>query len=136
VTKAATLTVFIADDSALLRQVLVATLSKIRGLTIVGEATNGQAATEAIRRLKPQLVILDCHMPIRSGWEALASIKQDSPATVVIMFTAFPSASVKAQCLAAGADYFFDKAAESAGLIETVKKLARELPSQGKPGKS
>src|SRR5947207_232531 len=93
--------IFIADDSVAVRQGLALVLSMVPGAEVVGEAPRGREAVAAIRRLMPDVVILDLHLPELNGLEVLAAIKSDRPALVVIMFTASPSHPLKTRCLQA-----------------------------------
>jgi len=63
--------------------------SMLRGeyYNVVGEATNGQAAIDLVRTLKPDLVCMDVVMPEKNGIEALIEIKAANPGTEVIMIS-------------------------------------------------
>lgn len=64
----------IADDEKISRQILLDLLKRDREVQIVGEASDGEAALQQIRRHKPDLVFLDIHMPLLSGIEALSAL--------------------------------------------------------------
>jgi DNA-binding NarL/FixJ family response regulator len=115
--------VFIADDSALMRERLAAMLSELPDLDIVGQAGNGIDAITSIRTLLPDAVILDIRMPKKSGIEVLKEIKKKEPAPLVIMFTNYPYPQYRDRCLHAGADYFFDKANEVEQLLQVLNAL-------------
>jgi DNA-binding NarL/FixJ family response regulator len=119
------LKIVIADDSGLIRESLWRLLSATEEFKIVGMAANGVEAVELVRELQPHLLVLDNSMPLKDGFEALKEIRATDSATVIVMFTANQSAFFRAACLAAGADYFLDKA-ELARLIEICKK---QLPA-------
>jgi DNA-binding NarL/FixJ family response regulator len=104
--------ILIVDDSAVVRERLVGMLSEIEGVEIAGEAENPQEAIEAIRRLKPDAVVLDIQMPGGNGIDVLEQIKKDSPAPMVIMLTNFPYPQYRKKCMEIGADFFFDKSTE------------------------
>ena len=82
--------VFIADDSALLRERLIDMLSELEGIEIVGQAEDALSAVRSIHKLKPDVVILDIWMPGGSGFNVLQNIKKNKVANVVIMFTNYP----------------------------------------------
>ena len=65
------LRILIADDHAVVRFGLRTILSNEEGWQVCGEAADGQAATAQSALLKPNLVILDIHMPVRNGWKRL-----------------------------------------------------------------
>ncbi len=66
--------VFIADDSKLFRERIINMLSDISGIEIIGQAGNGITAVKSIKKLKPDLVILDIRMPKKNGLKVLPEI--------------------------------------------------------------
>jgi len=123
------LRVLIADDSDLLRTRLAGILSEIEGIEIVGEAKNATDALEFIRKLKPDVVILDVRME-GNGIYILENVKKENIVVKTIIFTNYPYLQYRKKCLDAGADYFFYKAIEFQKLIFTLKKL---IPLYQKP---
>jgi DNA-binding NarL/FixJ family response regulator len=118
------LKVLIVDDSALLRERIAGLISEIKGVELAGQAGDAQAALESIRRLRPDVVLLDIRMPKGNGIGVLVQIKHEPFPPTVIMFTAFPYPQYRQKCLEAGADYFFDKATEFervTSLLETLR---------------
>ena len=103
---------FIADDSLVVRERLVTMLDELAGIEIVGQAETVAEAISAIGKLRPDVVILDIHMPDGSGIDVLQTIKQDEPAPVVIVLTNYPYPAYRQKCLQAGADFFLDKSTE------------------------
>jgi len=101
--------VFIADDSPILRERLKMMLSDYPGVEIAGEAQNAPEAVQSIRKLKPDLVILDIRMPGGGGIEVLQCIKKDLPRIKVIVFTNYPYPQYRKKCMELGADFFFVK---------------------------
>ncbi|HZO27048.1 MAG TPA: response regulator transcription factor [Chloroflexota bacterium] len=77
----------IADDHELARLGLAGALQGERGLTIVGQARDGQEAVELCRELRPGLVLMDIRMPRLDGLGATAEIVRTCPQTSVIMLT-------------------------------------------------
>ena len=104
--------VFIADDSLVVREHLVTMLDELAGIVIVGQAETVAEAISAIGKLRPDVVILDIHMPDGSGIDVLQTIKQDEPAPVVIVLTNYPYPAYRQKSLQAGADFFLDKSTE------------------------
>jgi DNA-binding NarL/FixJ family response regulator len=104
--------VLIADDSVLVRRHLVALLSSLDGIEVVGEAEDVDCAIESVRRLRPQAVVLDIAMPGGNGIHVLRQIKREFPETKVIMLTNNANAFYRNTCLKAGASFFFDKSSE------------------------
>ncbi len=118
--------VFIADDSELMRERLVAMLSELPDIEIIGQARDGLEAIDLIQKLKPEVVILDIRMPGKSGIDVLQNIKENDPTTRVIMFTNYPYPQYRDKCLKAGADFFFDKSTDFDQLIQVLNTLVQE----------
>ena len=127
--QSANLRVLIADDSALLRERLARLLSSIEGVTIAGEAADGTTALTLVQTLWPDALILDLRMPGQSGVEVLRQIRQHGWRGVVIVLTSFSYPQYRERCLAAGADYFFDKAEEFEQASETLRQLRAQQMS-------
>jgi len=104
----------IADDHAIVRQATMHILDDIPGLQIVAEAANGLEAIAAIKKHKPDLLVLDAAMPLARGIEVFAEVRRWSPETRVILVTGFTSASLLADWLNAGVDGMMLKSAPAA----------------------
>ena len=120
------LTVFLVDDSPLVRERLGALLAKVDGVQIAGSAEDAIAAARGIRRCKPDVVVLDISMPGGNGIALLATIKELKPSPLAVMFTNFPYPQYRDECSRLGADYFFDKTFEFEKIIDTIDHLARQ----------
>jgi DNA-binding NarL/FixJ family response regulator len=116
---------FIADDSELLRERLVDVLSEIEGVEIVGQGEDTVKVIEAVKRLHPDLVILDIRMPGGNGILVLETLKKMENPPLVIMFTNYPFLQYRMRCLEAGADFFFYKSTEIEKLIDVVRESAK-----------
>ena len=123
------MTVLIADDSALIRERLVAMLAEIEGVQLAGQATTAQEAINLATRFQPDVIILDIRMPGGNGIKALQAIKQIT-SSKVIMLTAYPYPQYREKCLQLGADYFLDKNEEFdqiARVLDEIIPPARRL---------
>lgn len=85
----------IVDDEPVARDAVRALLAEHRTVTVVGEAANGREAEEEIRRLKPDLVFLDIHMPDEDGFSLLERLGTDVPSGVIFV-TAHDQHAVRA----------------------------------------
>ncbi|MCK8603646.1 response regulator transcription factor [Desulfoferrobacter suflitae] len=121
--------VFIADDSAIVRERLGSMLFDLQGVEIIGFAENAQLATQAIRELRPDAVILDIRMPGGSGIDVLAEINKASQKPLVIILTNYPYPQYRQRCMHLGADFFFDKS----GDFEKVYQVFEQLISTSNP---
>lgn len=101
------LRILITDDSAHARQGLRALLATWSEFVVVGEATNGQEALQQVPLCRPDVILMDLHMPILDGMQATRLIKQRWPDIFVIALTMYSSEERAA--LAAGADAFVTK---------------------------
>ncbi len=117
--------VFIADDSKVLCERLIEMLSEVPGIEIIGHAQDVAGSLAAIKKLNPDIVILDIRMPGGSGMDVLQAIKQERQAPMVIMLTNYPYPQYRKKCLGLGADYFFDKSTEFEKVTELFKQLRR-----------
>lgn len=114
---------FIVDDSEILRSRLVQILSEIKGIEIVGEARFVQDTVREIKKLNPDVAILDIKMPDGNGIDVLTAMKRDKISTKVIIFTNYPYLQYRKRCLDAGAEFFFYKATDLERLIDVLKGL-------------
>lgn len=118
--------VFIVDDSAVVRERLIGMITELPEIEVAGQAHNAQDAIQSIRKLKPDVVILDIRMPGGNGIEVLKEIKRDKPAPLIIILTNYPYPQYRKKCMEGGADYFFDKSTEFEKVIDVLKKLIEE----------
>ncbi len=114
--------VLIVDDSAPVRERLSALLAEAPELRIVGQAANATDALDAVDRLTPDAVVLDIRMPGTSGIKVLERIKAKNRKILVIMLTNYDFEHYRKQCLASGADFFFNKAREFERVVEVLTR--------------
>jgi DNA-binding NarL/FixJ family response regulator len=102
--------VMIVDDSAIVRRRLVEMMGHVARVTLTGEAGSVAEALEKIPLLRPDVVVLDLHLPDGDGVAVLESVKRAVPAPVVVMLSNYSDDFYRTWCEAAGADFFLDKA--------------------------
>ena len=115
--------VVVVDQDSLFRARLKRRLGKIRGVWVIGEASESEEAAAMIVNRKPDVVILDTELTNGSGIEVLRHIKHLILHPTVIMVTNQPSQELQLACSVAGADFFFDKALEDRKVANTVRLL-------------
>jgi two-component system chemotaxis response regulator CheB len=76
--------VLIVDDSLVAREMLTQILSSDPGIEVVGTASDGREAVEAVGRLHPDLVTMDIHMPKMDGIEAVEHIMAFTPTPILV----------------------------------------------------
>ena len=117
------LSVYIVDDSQVMRERLTESLADIAGVEITGQSGDPLVALNNINKSQPDVVILDIRLPRRSGIDVLKDIKGNPAAPIVIMITNYPYRQYRQACMAAGADYFFSKIDEFEMIRETLSSI-------------
>ena len=118
-------TVLVADDQELVRAGLLTILGRQPDLEVVGEAGDGLQAVAAVRRLRPDVVLMDIRMPNLDGLEALRRIVADGePAPRVIVLTTFDLDEYVFAALRAGASGFLLKGTPTEQLVTAVRAVA------------
>ena len=122
--------VVIADDHEVVRRGLASLLSGSE-VKIVGEATNGEEACRTVRKLKPDVVLLDIRMPGKDGLSALEKIRSEMPGVRVVMLSTFDNPTYIARAVAAGAHDYILKGSSRAEIIAAVTGAAAgQLPAR------
>ena len=98
-------------------------LEREKDLEVVGEASDGEEAIELVSKLKPAVVLMDIVMPKLSGIEATRQIKQLSPATIVLILTAYSDIHYILGLLEAGASGYLIKSARGNEIIGAIRAV-------------
>ena len=114
----------IADDHAIVRTGLVALLESSGGITVVGEADDGDAAVRMARKCHPDIVVMDILMPGKNGIAATAEIKEKLPETKVLILTTSTVSDDLSAALSAGADGAVTKSTANTTLLAAVRSVA------------
>jgi DNA-binding NarL/FixJ family response regulator len=122
--------VLIVDDSAIIREILRDILSEITELENITQAKDSLEAISSFEKVNPDVVILDIRMPGGSGIDVLRKIKKSNQPSLVIVLTNYPYPQYRRICIAAGADYFFDKSNEFEKVTEVLKQLKQNQSNQ------
>jgi DNA-binding NarL/FixJ family response regulator len=117
-------TLLIADDQALVRVGLRKILESEPDTTVVGEASDGQDAVAATRRLRPDVVLMDIRMPVLDGIEATRRIVRAQPGTRVLILTTFGLDDYVYDALRAGASGFMLKDAPPEEIVAAARIVA------------
>ncbi|MFJ5877321.1 response regulator [Streptomyces sp. NPDC093088] len=114
--------VVVADDQELVRTGFRLILTA-RGIEVVGEAGDGAEAVATVRKLRPDIVLMDIRMPVMDGLEAARRILAQTPGCRVIMLTTFDLDHYVYAALAAGASGFLLKDVTPAHLAAAVRPV-------------
>lgn len=128
--------VVIADDHALFRDGLRKILSLEKDILVVGEAGNGDEVPKVVERTKPDVLLLDLKMPKGDVVQNLLDVSARSPATRVMILTAFSDEENVLNAAKGGAKGYVPKGVPSATLLQAIKAvhgggfwIDREIPS-------
>ena len=119
----------LADDSAFLRDVLKEVLEETKKVKVVGVARNGKEAITVVKATKPDVLVLDCEMPVMNGLEALRNIMSECPLPI-FMFSSLTrqGSSVTMKALQYGAIDFLLKPEKGAhGLKDMSDQLIKKI---------
>jgi DNA-binding NarL/FixJ family response regulator len=120
----ASVTVVVADDQSAVREGLVLLLGTLSGITVVGQAGDGEAAVAAVAELAPQVVLMDLNMPGTDGVEATRQVRARFPRTNVVVLTTYSDDDSIIGALQAGALGYLTKDATRAEIGRAVHAAA------------
>jgi two-component system response regulator DesR len=119
--------VYLVEDQALVRDAIAALLSLDINIEVIGQASNGQDALNAIKMLDsdlhPDVILTDIEMPNMNGIELSEQIAAKYPKIKMVIMTTFSRAGYIRRSIAAGAKGFILKEAPSEELINALKKV-------------
>jgi len=119
--------VLVVDGSSAVGVRLAARLREA-GLEVVAQAARGDAAIELTAALRPDVVVIDPHLPDQSAAEVLPALRARAPAAVLMVHIDDPGHRHRAHCRALGADFFFDKSSEYDGLAAMLEVIGGLRP--------
>jgi DNA-binding NarL/FixJ family response regulator len=118
------LRVVLVDDSAAVMEALKALISEIEGVEIIHSAEDAEGVEDAVRQLKPDVVVLDIRLPKGSGLDILKGIRAEKQmAPLIIVFSSEADATYRRLCVKLGADFFFDKSSQFDRMAEVLRSL-------------
>ncbi len=124
----ASISVLVVDDHTLFRRGLIALLAQYEGLNVVGEAADAAEALRLVPTLRPQIVLLDNHLPGVLGVDAVRGLRAASPDTRVLMLTVSEDAQDLASALRNGAQGYLLKTIDGDLLAEAIHRAAAGEP--------
>jgi two-component system response regulator NreC len=115
--------ILIADDHAMVRQGIAAFLRMSDEYEVVGEAADGVEAIEAVKRTRPDIVLMDISMPRLGGFEATLEIKKDHPNIKVLVLTQYEDTVYIRRFFKAGASGYLPKKAVGEDLLTAIRAV-------------
>jgi DNA-binding NarL/FixJ family response regulator len=120
-------TVFIADDSAMIRE-RVAGLLTARAMTVVGQSHTPQGSIDGILAAHPDVVVLDVQLDGGSGLQVLRAVRKADPGIAFVVFSNNSGPAYRKLYLKEGAERFLDKSSEYEQLAMAVEHASQHQP--------
>lgn len=117
--------VLIVDDHTLFRSGIKLLLQRQDGFEVVGEAGDGLEGVKLAKKLKPDVILQDLHMPGTSGLQALPLLRDEAPLAQVIMLTVSEDAEDLMEALRIGARGYLLKNIDTEFLVDSIRRAAR-----------
>ena len=117
-------TILLADDHRIVRQGLRALLAGESDFEVVGEADDGREALELVKRLNPDVLVLDLMMPGLNGLEVARQLPRQSPGVRVVVLSMYDDEGFVLEALANGVSGYVLKDSNSSDLVHAVREVA------------
>ena len=127
----ASLRVHLADDHTMFREGLQAILASREELEVVGTSTTGEEAASLVAKSKPDLVITQLDMQIKTAQEILEGIREASPDSKIVVLTMFDNLHYLKALSRLGIDAYVHKTSSSEELIATIDTVSRKASRGG-----
>ncbi len=115
--------IVLADDHAMVRQLVRAIIHQKGDLRVIGEAQDGVELLELLQEIIPDLIIVDISMPRLHGLEATKEIKRNHPEVKVLILTMHKSEEYLALAMSYGADGYLLKEEIDCGLHSAIQTI-------------
>ncbi|MFC1874334.1 response regulator [Chloroflexota bacterium] len=122
------ISILLAEDHVITREGIRKLLENEEGLTVTGEAGNGEEAVRLAKKLKPDVVIMDIAMPLFNGIEATRQIKLNNPGIAILILSAYDDDEYVFALLKAGAAGYLLKNASGDKLTASIKAVRKGEP--------
>ena len=121
--------VFLAEDHNVVRRGLEALLRTEPGIEVVGFASDGNAALEAVTRQKPDVLLLDLGLPRKSGLQIIPEVRTQSPETKIVVLTSFSDDETVFAAIQAGALSYLLKDCSPEELVQAIRAAQAGQPT-------
>jgi len=119
------ITILLADDNRVVRNEFRRILELEDDLEVVGEAKNGHQAVAMVKKLRPALVLMDVAMPLLNGWQATRQILKATPATKMLMLSAYSDEAYVAEAVNSGAMGYLIKQTCVNSLCHAIREVQK-----------
>lgn len=116
--------VLVVDDHEMVRRGIRKMIEIEKGITVVGEAANGDEAVAAALKAHPDVVLMDIQMPGMNGLEATRRILQAKPQVAIIMLTVYDDDEYVLEAIKSGAMGYLLKDLDATALVAAIRKVA------------
>ena len=117
--------VLIADDHPLFREAIARVIAQRADLELVAEAPDGRTALDKIRELGPDVAVIDVRMPQLDGSDVLVALREEGLPTNVVFLSAFLDSKTVYDAVAAGANAYLSKEAETEEIVDAILAASR-----------
>ena len=120
----AEITIFMADDHPIFRKGLRQIIEAENGLTVVGEADDGESAYQGVRQLRPDVIILDVNMPGMDGFEVARKIRDANLPVAIVFLTMYKDPEMFNAALDLGARGYVLKNSALTNVVDCVRAVS------------
>lgn len=124
---AAPLRIIVADDQASVREGLVLLLGGLPGIEVVASAADGQAALDLVAEHRPDVILLDLHMPVLDGIETTRRLTAEHPQVAIVVLTTYLDDTSVFDAMRAGARSYLTKDADHTEIASALRSAAEGL---------
>ena len=121
----AKITVVLADDHNIVREGLRLLLETTDDIKVVGEVENGRLAVEMVKKLRPDVIVMDLVMPALNGMEAARQIAKEAPGTKVLILSSYADDQKVQQLVEEGACGYLIKQTASKDLVTGIRETKK-----------
>jgi two-component system response regulator DegU len=120
------ITVVIADDQTLFREGIKDLLENEKNVQVIAEAADGREALRLVKKLRPNVILLDIKLPHMDGIEATRQIHKECPTTNVLILSGYEDEAHVMEAIQAGANGYLSKMLPAAELVNALKTFANQ----------